>query len=1248
MKPTPSNPTRGAALVIILCLIVIVLGIASTFLMRVRFERTSAASEASAAITRTLADATVNLVQGQIKDATSLGFNAAWASQPGMIRTFAKGSPGSLAASSNLFRAYKLYSASELISTSYANGADAPPADWATRPALYTDLNAPVASGGKLHYPILDAGAIDHVEGFSVTAAPVQGTSNTIPMPVLWLYMLENGSLVAPTAGSAPGRVAVPGSGTNPIIGRVAFWTDDETSKVNINTASEGTFWDIPRANTEEERTFARYQPFKSEFQRYPGHPAMTSIAPILFATSSTTTPPLSDAQHEAIYALTPRVVGGGSEGGTKLPLGSGGGLADPLSIDGDRLYANVDELIFNASRSDQPALLALNQDAVGRSRFFLTASSRAPEVTLFNTPRVSIWPLDENGGDYLSVVDRLLARAATVNGRRYYFTRRLAMTQLASKQTDTAITRNVQLFKYLQALTSLPVPGFGVSDFVAKYGDDRNQILTEIFDYIRSTNLNDPLVAPNFRFYYRNGLDPGVTAGGQVVPSRFTGVAAAGFGNFPLITEVGIHFICSADGGDGSPGGVLGSNVAENKTLGGTLLKANQRRIEALMRFELFGPGQGYPWFSPRYTMRVRNLNTLGLVQSGTTIPLGFPADATDVPGAISDYMPDGLSAGGVISSRVALAFAGGPTDANTGQTREGSALPARGVMPADVMLPLNPSDANASQRFSQAERDRPYPYVSIPVTVDSAGNAVLTGGSFIVDLLASGETVPNQVVVASYRFAFPNNMPIPVPSLVTTGLPGATSEKVWWTFSNDGVMTGSAIPGRMRYPRLRTGKAPSFEAGTQFRTEDVVRTLVPRGHSDYRLMAKSFIDPVNQPFDDFELLTAGAGANLTHAMVESGRSDGSLDVRLNSKFYGSGVNYAPNSRPDVPTYNANSALGDWDNGAAFSPDGAYINRPDEGNAVNLVSGGTPYFDQPAQYSIAASLFSPNRMLPSAGMFGSLPTGIISGTPFQTLLFRPQPGHPGAAAPADHLLADLFWMPIAEPYAISEPFSTAGKINLNFQIEPFNYIRRATGLVAALRAERLLAIPASSGSTYKDIDKRNEPTNDRFRLSIDATETLKQFDEVFAAGDIFRSPTQICDIRLIPVGETSASVDENFWPTKYKLTGDNSRERPYTNLLGRLTTKSNTFTVHLRAQALKKAPDSPAGEWDETKDKVLGEYRGSVSIERYILPDMPPNDPKAVPNYVTSSVSPTTLAALPPLGNFYRWRTLSSRQFAP
>ncbi len=126
--------------------------------------------------------------------------------------------------------------------------ADVPAATWVNDVTSWTDLNAPVQTpNGTNVYPIVDPGATNTVtgpSGFSVTSAPNATPNQPIPMPIRWLYVLEDGSLVAPSGSGA--TATVPGeTASNKIVGRIAFWTDDDTCRVNINTASTGTFWDV-------------------------------------------------------------------------------------------------------------------------------------------------------------------------------------------------------------------------------------------------------------------------------------------------------------------------------------------------------------------------------------------------------------------------------------------------------------------------------------------------------------------------------------------------------------------------------------------------------------------------------------------------------------------------------------------------------------------------------------------------------------------------------------------------------------------------------------------------------------------------------------------------------------------------------------------------------------------------------------------------------------------------------------------
>lgn len=229
---------------------------------------------------------------------------------------------------------------------------------------------------------------------------------------------------------------------------------------------------------------------------------------------------------------------------------------------------------------------------------------------------------------------------------------------------------------------------------------------------------------------------------------------------------------------------------------------------------------------------------------------------------------------------------------------------------------------------------------------------------------------------------------------------------------------------------------------------------------------------------------------------------------------------------------------------------------------------------------------------------------------------------------PADHLLLDLFRMPVVEPYAITESFSTAGQLNLNYQIVPFTYIERKTAMHAALSAQQIIALNDSYAADYKSSTQGSVGVQTRAtRFAVNVAETLKQFDRRFSLEkDVFRSASEICSIYLVPdFGSVTEGNVESWWDG-YKLTGNNLRERPYATLYPLLTTKSNVFTTHLRVQAIKR---TPAG-----KIQVNGEYRGSVTFERFLDPNNP--------QFTDGSVNPDNVSLEP----YFRFRTLSAKQF--
>jgi uncharacterized protein (TIGR02600 family) len=239
--------------------------------------------------------------------------------------------------------------------------------------------------------------------------------------------------------------------------------------------------------------------------------------------------------------------------------------------------------------------------------------------------------------------------------------------------------------------------------------------------------------------------------------------------------------------------------------------------------------------------------------------------------------------------------------------------------------------------------------------------------------------------------------------------------------------------------------------------------------------------------------------------------------------------------------------------------------------------------------------------------------------------------------------------MPIVEPYAISEPFSTAGKVNMNYQIVPFTYLTRDTAVRAVLKSTNIMAIPTSAAITYKNT--ANSPPDFRYTIDPDETNgTLKGFQNRFATGDIFRSASEICDIYLVPkylvnttnlapLGPTYDSMSS--WWNSFQLTGDNVREQPYGHIYPRLTTKSNTYTVHVQAQTISKVSSTPANQFVDGKDQVTGEFRGAFLIERYL-------DPNSDSLVKADGKTPTTELDPDGMVGPYKFRVISTKKFAP
>src|SRR5688500_18070464 len=84
----------GAALIIVVAFLVLLTGLVIAFYSRIGTDLASSRSYAEGVCAWQLADSAVGVVMSQIRDATTVT-NAAWASQPVMIRVYGTGKDAS-------------------------------------------------------------------------------------------------------------------------------------------------------------------------------------------------------------------------------------------------------------------------------------------------------------------------------------------------------------------------------------------------------------------------------------------------------------------------------------------------------------------------------------------------------------------------------------------------------------------------------------------------------------------------------------------------------------------------------------------------------------------------------------------------------------------------------------------------------------------------------------------------------------------------------------------------------------------------------------------------------------------------------------------------------------------------------------------------------------------------------------------------------------------------------------------------
>ena len=1268
-----SHPSsNGSALVIMLIMVAIVMvlvlavldtGSASTK----RSEATMIGRDADA-LERLPAQIIITQLQrATTQSVTPGGERLNWASQPGMIRVFGSQIPkGKDRPAARMH--YRLYSSPMMNSPALDVQAEAAALNqWAAQSAAFTDLNQPVVShrSGKQEtlYPIASAAALGQVEGFMLrSAAPGQSAANPLPMPVAWIYMLRDGQLVMPSNVNGARASFSPAVVTkeNPIIGRIAFWTDDESCKLNLNTASEAIAWDMPSANTRTERGYGDHVPTPLESYRNSGHPAFTSLSPVLktfggaiFKDPQWPKPDLADPQTknntawkdyvDCYQSLVPH------------------GLTAELKIRQDRHFANVDEFWFDPQRQRNGSGngFLMQQEDLNKARFFLTTHSASPELNPFGQPKISLWMVPQKASDRSSI-DRQVTQCTALNtntDQRYEFAFQRASnwTSAASQGSSQSMTddwslvpRNREMYAWLQRLCGQPLPGYG-GCFNDKYGaHSRDQILTSMLDMLRWSVNTTSYLPPSLGSSNPQGLaEQSAVPLVPVMDAKAEPGTTRGFGRFPVITEVALVFAFTdvERNANGLPRDDDNDGICDRAT-----------KLRAFIVINPYVVSSGAPAVSPAWSVRIRALQHLSI---GPGIGLLLP--------------------GGNVRNRCSLS---GTQLLNAGAAWGGNISPYACF--ASQFIQINGEPKLIGER-SDPNRDFPFISsndVSLPNDLGKPGTTMkFKGGSVIVDVMAADAPVgpPPQAndAIHSVQMLFPEkqegtgaDMEIPMPSLLVSDFTNGP-RKVDERFKP--VM----MAGELRLPIIQRG--------------DIVRSMIlnPDGltHGDVRLLAakrewlfpsdgtdtKVFVKhpdyaPPGVPIADTKPLAQSLrdGAYMTTAQYGGLATSSTAGSLLpNVKFVGNAVPALPlglfGALQQPSGSDSGGRLGDWETGLGVYEDGPFVSR------CRLMPGA--YFSR--QSLTNAKLVpdtEPLSQMSSAISFGAIPSGAFGDAkddtprPWQTLLFCPNPAgrttpssqqgrydgvthdHFGFASPPDHLWLEFFTMPVTAPWPMTSNFATEGKVNLNHQFMPFTWMQRATALHGALKGVRLTAIPtaamiAAAGSAKGHDD--GIALDATFRYEVDADKTVQGINQRLDAGDVFRSPSEICEQFLFPKRIEGHTYDGADFtppdPAKYKIgeltdwwngeadnpadafeaTGDNLREEPYAQLYPRLCTQSNVYRVHYRVQVLHKSRATTPDVWDDDHDHIASERRGNCVIERRFTPSA-----TALPDPATSDTA--------------------------
>jgi hypothetical protein len=1149
---TKNRTQRASALVIVLTIVSLITVLVVTLLLSVRFELVSSHQSLDHAQAELLADSAADMAISRIREAITYGTpnysttnrnTKTWSSQPGRIDIY------DLTQGSSSIAHFDLFSANP--------GAD----DSTTRELNNVDLNKPSMSG---EYPVTG--------------------STSATMKVGWINLRPDISAAA--------------SATNSTIGRIAYWVDDETCKVNINTADgskKASLYVITNCSA-----IAQSYGF--------GTPCEVSLAAMLPNNNQTL------AATIASYAAS---------------------------------------IGFNSASEIGRADGSLTSFYV-QNKFNITHTSKTPELNMFGEPRFYLSPavpgtltdsgvirnfaMNVYGGyfefglstgspqiaasvsspvTYIYPTSKQLPSVTYINGAARTMTSSL-MPQCFPGVTGTVTSTNstnyiscLRIASYLNGKNSqnqaITWPKFNSSNssnaFTDKYTKRQiDSIVLQIHDMVQAT------MCDQWRSYSMPSL---------LLLGFLSQEPVSGFARMPKLTEMILRFSSNADNPNGYSDG---STTAANTEI-------------AYITFQ-----GSLEFYLPKYyTGAPLHLPYGGLVGSGMGSNTVSSLNYYDATSTTSSWMNNMLTF----------------TDADTGTS---AGIDLRGNPPTYY----DPDQASAA---------RYHPYCKMTNYTSYVGS--LNGGPTATTSVTQSTST---AVSCSQALAFWSiyGHTLSTGALYPTWYPGAYHSIPNWhsttkyyakwdttthkSVDNLKISGGIALTSHTQSGFNDLEWAPLKAATGTTDSDSIIPvptyTLPVPGAVTFVMRTR---DPLVNKFPGDWDVSSYSGSITSYSGTVSATSASTIkEAALTSYF---AVNYMRNMPtsgfPDPDFTSMDSTV---TNSGQMNADG---DNPDYRGA----NGGDPLSVWAPPQTIA---IPKQARFPSVGALNFIRTGIIPdgvttgqsahGTPWRTISFASASSNGQATTNGnypDWAMLDLFTVPYLPQPAATYPDTapplriltcggaTEGKLNINNPLVPYPFSLTFSGVTqnppqrtAPLNA---LFYGIKACTSY---DSSNEPIYTT--VSYSALTTAVQ--NYLAQNGPFMIPGQVANVPSIDAYTYQAGKGSTCTASPYVY----SRNDVVRQIIGELTTQSNTYCIWVVAQTIKKAPGNTQYDRYESGDTITGEVRRRYLVERYIntgkdgVPGNAPNPGLAGymgtnADSIDANYHPSITYPIP-----YSWRTLA------